>query len=59
MLLATDLVDEMRIAYLPFILGKSISLFLEQPKESKWRITESRIYESAVLMINYQKIKPP
>lgn len=31
MLLATDLVDEMHIAYIPVILGKGIPLFPEQP----------------------------
>jgi len=32
-LLAADLVDEMKIAYIPVILGNGISLFPEQPKE--------------------------
>ena len=35
-LLTADLVDEMRIAYIPVILGKGIPLFPDQPKESKW-----------------------
>ncbi|MDD4438355.1 MAG: dihydrofolate reductase family protein [Tissierellia bacterium] len=34
-LLAADLVDEIRITYIPIILGKGISLFPEQAKESQ------------------------
>lgn len=55
MLLAADLVDEMQIAYIPVILGKGIPLFPEQPKESKWKITGSKVYESGILKVDYQK----
>jgi dihydrofolate reductase len=55
MLLAADLVDEMRIAYIPVILGNGISLFPEQPKESKWKLTESKNYSSGIVMVEYQK----
>jgi riboflavin biosynthesis pyrimidine reductase len=34
-LLAANLIDEMRITYMPVILGKGIPLFPEQLKESK------------------------
>jgi dihydrofolate reductase len=55
MLLAADLVDEMRIAYIPVILGKGIPLFPEQPKESKWELTKSKNYSSGIVMVEYQK----
>lgn len=55
MLLAADLVDEMRIAYIPVILGSGISLFPEQPKESKWELIPAQSYDSDVLVITYQR----
>jgi dihydrofolate reductase len=57
MLLAADLVDEMQIAYIPVILGKGIPLFPEQPKESKWELTNSKNYSSGIVMVEYQKKK--
>lgn len=56
MLLAADLVDEMRIAYIPVILGMGIPLFPEQPKESKWELKSSKLYNSGILKVNYKKI---
>ncbi|WP_255495529.1 dihydrofolate reductase family protein [Dysgonomonas sp. 521] len=55
MLLAAELVDEMQITYIPVILGKGVSLFPEQPKESKWELTESQSYSSGILMVKYQR----
>lgn len=54
-LLAADLVDEMQIAYIPVILGQGISLFPEQPKESKWIIKGTKVYYSGILKVDYQK----
>lgn len=54
-LLAADLVDEMCITYIPVILGRGISLFREQDKESEWELVESRTYENNVLQVKYQK----
>lgn len=53
MLLAADLVDEMQICYIPVILGKGIPLFPEQPKESKWQLTETKSYKNGVIFITY------
>ena len=53
MLLAADLIDEMRITYLPVILGKGIPLFPEQPKESKWELSGNKVYGSGVLKVSY------
>jgi dihydrofolate reductase len=55
MLLEADLIDEMQICYIPVILGKGISLFPEQPKESKWELTGSKPYKSGALMVEYRK----
>ncbi|AGY54288.1 Dihydrofolate reductase [Bacteroidales bacterium CF] len=56
-LLAADLVDEIQITYIPVILGKGISLFPEQPKESKWELIKSTVYNSDVLKVNYRHHK--
>lgn len=55
LLLAADLIDEMRITYLPIMLGKGISLFSEQSKESKWRLASSKSSKSEALIIEYRK----
>lgn len=57
MLLAVDLIDEMRITYIPVILGKGIPLFPEQPKESIWELIESTGCKNGVLMVNYKRKK--
>lgn len=56
MLLAANLIDEMRITYIPVILGKGIHLFPEQPRESKWVITYNKVYNNSTLTTIYQKI---
>jgi dihydrofolate reductase len=55
MLLASDLVDEMRIIYLPVILGNGIPLFPEQPKKSKWVLLKNELYKNDVFSIIYQR----
>lgn len=55
MLLAVDLIAEMRIAYIPVILGNGIPLFPEQPTESKWYLVESKPHKSGVLSVTYKK----
>ncbi|MEA4918480.1 dihydrofolate reductase family protein [Proteiniphilum sp.] len=48
------LIDEMQICYVPVILGKGIPLFPEQPKESKWTLRSSKVYDSGILRADYQ-----
>ena len=55
LLLAGDLIDEMKIVYIPLILGNGIPLFPGQPKETKWKLTESKSYDNNVLIVKYQK----
>ena len=56
MLLAADLIDEMRITYIPVILGMGIPLFPKQPKESKWKLIENKACKSGVLIVKYLKV---
>jgi dihydrofolate reductase len=56
MLFAADLVDEMQICYIPIILGEGISLFPKQPKESKWDLKKSTVYDSGIIKVEYKKI---
>jgi len=55
MLLNANLIDEMRITYIPVILGKGISLFSEQPTESKWKLIKHDSNNSELLMVEYHK----
>jgi dihydrofolate reductase len=55
-LLAANLIDEMQISYIPTILGKGVLLFPEQSKESKWKIVETKIYNSGILKVDYLKM---
>lgn len=55
MLLAADLIDEMRITYIPVLLGQGISLFPEQTKISRWKLSESKLYGNGALQVIYQK----
>lgn len=54
MLLAANLIDEMQILHIPVILGKGVSLFPGQDRESEWELTGSRSYENGVLHVTYQ-----
>lgn len=55
MLTEAGLVDEMRIFYVPVILGKGIPLFPEQPSRSDWKLTDSKVYDNGVLGVVYRK----
>jgi dihydrofolate reductase len=57
MLLSANLIDEIQICYVPVILGKGIPLFPEQSKKSEWELTESIVYNSGILKVNYTKTK--
>ena len=58
MLLAADMVDEMRITYIPVILGQGIPLFPDQSRESKWKLIDSKGYgKNDVLTLRYESYK--
>ncbi|MDL2256047.1 dihydrofolate reductase family protein [Parabacteroides sp. OttesenSCG-928-K15] len=54
-LLEADLVDEMRIFYVPTMLGKGTPLFPAHPQQSKWKLTGSKTYNNNILEVNYIK----
>lgn len=55
LLLNHDLVDEIQICYIPLVLGEGIPLFPNKPKESKWELKESKVYDSGILKVDYLK----
>lgn len=55
LLLDAGLVDEMRIFYVPVILGKGIPLFSERLSRSDWKLTDSKAYDNGVLGVTYTK----
>ncbi|WP_294081436.1 dihydrofolate reductase family protein [Proteiniphilum sp. UBA5384] len=55
MLLNHDLIDEMIIITIPFLLGNGISLFSEISKESKWEATAFQKYTNGVTQVHYKK----
>jgi dihydrofolate reductase len=55
-LLNQNLVDEMIITYIPVILGNGISLFPNNPKESKWSLSDSQTFENGINKITYRRI---
>lgn len=41
------------ITYIPVILGYGISLFPNNPKESKWNLAENKRYKNGILQVTY------
>ncbi len=52
-LLASGLIDEMHLFYIPTILGKGIPLFPEQSAGTKWTLADSTSYPNGVLGVTY------
>jgi len=55
MSLAAGLIDQIRIIYLPVVLGKGIPQFPEQPKVSQWKLDSYKVYSSGILVSEYVK----
>jgi dihydrofolate reductase len=53
-LLNLDLIDELQFCYIPVILGKGIPLFSGIMKESKWKLTGSKAFETGILKVDYR-----
>lgn len=50
-----DLIDEMIIFIVPTILGEGIPLFAETPKESKWKLSKTEVFENGLVSLTYTK----
>jgi Dihydrofolate reductase len=55
MLLEAGLTDEMRVFYIPIMLGKGIRLFGGKPAPSRWLLTNSQKFDNGVLGITYRR----
>ncbi len=54
MLFAQNLIDEIILKVNPFVMGSGIPLFGEVIKPTSLELTNSKIYESGVLLLNYR-----
>lgn len=55
-LLNENMVDEMIITTIPVILGSGVSLFPDNPKESKWELENNECYKNGVTQVTYFNI---
>ncbi len=53
-LFTANLIDEIILKVNPFVMGSGIPLFGEVIKPTSLELTDSKIYESGVLLLNYQ-----
>lgn len=53
-LLKSDLIDEMIIAYIPIVLGEGIPLFTKATQQT-FRVVKSEAYNTGVLSVTYVK----
>ncbi|MGB3755883.1 MAG: dihydrofolate reductase family protein [Rivularia sp. (in: cyanobacteria)] len=54
MLFAENLIDEIILKINPFVMGSGIPLFGEVIKPTALKLTNSKIYESGVVLLHYQ-----
>lgn len=54
MLFAENLIDKIILKINPFVMGSGIPLFGEVIKPTSLQLTDSKIYESGVVLLNYQ-----
>ncbi|MEM7715026.1 MAG: dihydrofolate reductase family protein [Cyanobacteria bacterium P01_A01_bin.68] len=54
MLFEENLIDEIILKINPFVMGSGIPLFGKVIKPTALELTDSKIYESGVLLVNYQ-----
>jgi len=50
-----DLLDKMIITVIPKIIGEGIPLFARKPKETNWKLTETKSFETGVVNLTYEK----
>lgn len=54
-LLNCDLLDEIRLCYVPIVLGKGIPLFPNSPVKSRWTLKNSKSYDTGIVVNTYNK----
>lgn len=54
--LNNDLVDRMILTLIPTIIGDGISLFPDNPKESRWKLSNVEKFETDVVNLTYDKV---
>lgn len=55
MLLNANLIDEMQLCTVPTILGDGFPLFPNKTKESQWKLIDSQIFDTGLLLTIYRK----
>ena len=53
--LTANLLDRMILNMIPTIIGEGISLFPDNPGESKWRLTDVEKFETGIVNLTYDK----
>jgi dihydrofolate reductase len=53
--LNNDLLDRMILTLIPTIIGEGISLFPDNPKETKWLLSNVERFETGVVNLTYDK----
>jgi len=53
--LKNDLLDRMILTLIPTIIGEGISLFPDNPKETKWILSHVEKFETGVVNLTYDK----
>ncbi|MDJ0696803.1 dihydrofolate reductase family protein [Mastigocoleus sp. MO_188.B34] len=54
MLFSENLIDEVILKLNPFLMGSGIPLFGKLIKQTALQLTDSKIYKSGIILLNYQ-----
>jgi dihydrofolate reductase len=49
------LLDKMIITIIPKIIGEGLPLFADKPKETNWKLTEAKSFDTGVVNLTYEK----
>lgn len=49
------ILDKMTITVIPKIIGEGIPLFANKPKETNWKLTEVKAFDTSVVNLTYEK----
>ena len=53
-----DAIDKMTLNVFPIILGKGIRLFPDNPKETKFKLENTKSFDSGFVNLTYKRMKP-